>query len=131
MIEHTVKKYEIDGKKIISFFVPSSEREPVYFNSLSNTFIRTGSGDQRANESEINALLRDQLFGVMSARPVLRTTRDDLNRTTLLRYRDYMSRMNPALHYNAMSEEDFLQHLQIVDGEHLTYGGLLVLGKNG
>ncbi|MDR0835419.1 MAG: putative DNA binding domain-containing protein [Tannerella sp.] len=130
LIQPQNHKYEFEGKKVLAFFIPSSEQKPVYFNSIRNTFIRTGSGDQRATDSEINALLRDQLFGVMSARPVLRTSRDDLNRTTLFRYRDYMARMNPGLHYNALSEEEFLQRLQIVDGEHLTYGGLLFMGKN-
>ncbi|WP_386686435.1 ATP-binding protein [Lonepinella sp. MS14437] len=97
---------------------------------MANTFIRTGSGDQRASKEEINALLRDQLFGVMSAKPALKTTLDDINLTTLGRYRDYMARFNPTLPYNTMPEDEFLQRLQIVDGEHLTYGGLLFLGKN-
>jgi ATP-dependent DNA helicase RecG len=43
---------------------------PVYFNSLQNTFIRTASGDQRATDYEINALLREQSFGIMPEKPV-------------------------------------------------------------
>ena len=74
LIAPQCEKYEIFDKTVLAFFISSSERKPVYFNSLVNTFIRTGSGDQRANESEINSLLRDQLFGVMSALPVERTT---------------------------------------------------------
>jgi len=123
-------KYNIDNKIVLAFFISSSEQKPVYFNSLRNTFIRTASGDQRATETEINALLRDQLFGVMSARPVERTTLDDLNHTTLFRYRDYMARMNPSMAYNTMSEKDFLTRLQIVENGYLTYGGLLFMGKN-
>jgi ATP-dependent DNA helicase RecG len=130
LIQSQNHKYEFDNKKVLAFFVPSSEQKPVYFNSLRNTFICTGSADRRATDSEINALLRDQLFGVMSARPVLRTTLDDLSRTTLFRYRNYMARMNPGLYYNSLSEDEFLLRLQIVDGDHLTYGGLLFMGKN-
>ncbi|WP_439256816.1 RNA-binding domain-containing protein [Lonepinella sp. BR2271] len=130
LINPLCKKYHFDNKTVLAFFIPAAEQKPVYFNKLANTFIRTGSGDQRASKEEINALLRDQLFGVMSAKPALRTTLDDINRTTLGRYRDYMSRFNPALPYNTMPEDEFLQRLQIVDGEHLTYGGLLFLGKN-
>ncbi|GHS89342.1 hypothetical protein FACS1894201_10720 [Bacteroidia bacterium] len=129
MIQPKCQKYQFDDSTVLAFFIPSSEQKPVYFNSLRNSFIRTGSGDQRANDSEINALLRDQLFGVMSARPVMQTTLDDINRTTLFRYRDYMSRMNPGLHYNTLPEEDFLQRLEITVDEHLTYGGLLFMGK--
>jgi predicted HTH transcriptional regulator len=123
-------QYKVEGFKVLAFYVPASEHKPVYYNSLSNTFIRTASGDQRASESEINAMLRDQLFGVMSARPVERTTHDDLNRTTLYRYRDYMSRFNPGLPYNAMPDSDFLEKMQVTEGDHLTYGGLLFMGNN-
>jgi ATP-dependent DNA helicase RecG len=130
LINPLCKKYTIDGKTVLAFFIPSSEQKPVYFNSLANTFIRTGSGDQRATDAEINALFRDQLFGVMSARPAPKTTLDDINRTTFVRYRDYMVRFNPSLSYNAMPEKEFLERLQIVEGEHLTYGGLLFMGKN-
>ena len=44
----TLSRYEIDGKNVIAFYLPSSEIKPVYFGSLENTFIRMGSGDQRA-----------------------------------------------------------------------------------
>ncbi len=96
------QKYNIDGKIILAFFIPSSEQKPVYFNAFANTFIRTASRDQRATDSEINAMLRDQLFGVMSAKPVERTSLKDLNKITLSRYRDYMARLNPSSSYNKM-----------------------------
>ena len=130
LITPKCQKYNIEGKTVLVFFISSSEQKPVYFNSLTNTFIRTASGDQRATESEFNALLRDQLFGVMSARPVTRTTIKDLNYTTLERYRTYMLHSNPSAIYNNLSEKDFLERLQITDGKHLTNGGLLFLGKN-
>jgi predicted HTH transcriptional regulator len=74
--------------------------------------------------------MQQQLFGVMSAKPIERTTINDLNRTTLVRYRDYMLRANPAAPYNNLTEADFLERLQITDGERLTYAGLLFMGKN-
>src|SRR5690606_1847949 len=76
-----------------------------------------------------NALFRDQLFGVMSARKAINTSINDINRISLNRYRDYMARFNPSLQYNAMTEYEFLERLQIIDGKHLTYGGLLFLGN--
>ena len=130
LINPKCKKYTMEGKTVLAFFIPSSDQKPVYFNSLQNTFVRTGSGDQRATDSEINAMFRDQLFGVMSARPALKTTHNDINRNTFTRYRDYMSRFNPSSPYNSLSEKEFLEKLQIVEGEHLTYGGLLFMGKN-
>jgi predicted HTH transcriptional regulator len=41
-----------------------------------------------------------------------------------------MLRANPASMYNNLTEGDFLEKLQISNGEHLTYGGLLFMGKN-
>ncbi|MDR1896950.1 MAG: putative DNA binding domain-containing protein [Prevotellaceae bacterium] len=130
LISPKCKKYTINECTVLAFYIGASEQKPVYYNSLNNTFIRKASGDQRATESEINAMLRDQLFGHMSARPAEKTTLNDLNKTTLYRYRDYMSRFNPGLSYNAMLEEEFLERLQITDGNRLTYGGLLFMGKN-
>jgi len=70
IINPDCKKYNIDGKTVLAFYIPSSDHKPVYFKSLQNTFIRTGSGDQRATNYEINALLREQSFGTL---PVLLT----------------------------------------------------------
>ena len=130
LITPNSRKYDINGLTVLAFYIPSSAQKPVFFNTLTNTFIRTASGDQRATESEINAMLRDQLFGVMSAKPVEKTSIDDLNQTTLRRYRDYMTRFNPGLSYNALSDSEFLEKMQIIDGDHLTYGGLLFMGNN-
>ena len=48
LIDPKCGKYVIDEKIVLAFFISSSEQKPVYFNSLTNTFIRTASGDQRA-----------------------------------------------------------------------------------
>ena len=130
LITPKCRKYDLDGLTVLAFYIPASAQKPVFFNTLTNTFIRTASGDQRATESEINAMLRDQLFGVMSAKPVERTSICDLNQTTLRRYRDYMARFNPGLSYNILSDDEFLEKMQITEGNHLTYGGLLFMGNN-
>ena len=39
------KKYKIENKIVLAFYIPSAEIKPVYFNSLQNTFIRTASGE--------------------------------------------------------------------------------------
>ena len=61
------QKYDFDGKSVLAFFIPSSSVKPVYYNNnLGNTFIRSGSGDQHANDAEIAAIQRDQAFGSRS-----------------------------------------------------------------
>ena len=124
------KKYKIDGKNVLAFYIPSSDVKPVYFNNVQNTFIRTGSGDQRANEFEINALYRDQSFGTMSGKTVEGTTIESINKESYDRFRGYLNRMVPELHYNKLKNEEFNNKLLIVKDGKLTYGGLLFLGKN-
>jgi ATP-dependent DNA helicase RecG len=53
-------------EELLAFFVPSSMVKPIYYNNPINTFIRTGSGDRRATETEIMAMMRDQAFGSKS-----------------------------------------------------------------
>jgi ATP-dependent DNA helicase RecG len=130
MISPECQKYDFDGRAVLSFFIPSAEKKPVFFNSLQNTFVRTGSGDQRASEYEINALYREQSFGVMSALPAVGTTIESFNRDSYKNYRDYLKRMLPELHYNKLDNDTFNRKLQLVKDGKLTYGGLLFLGKN-
>ena len=73
------KLYEIDGKKIIAFYIPSSQQKPVYFGSPGNTFIRMGSGDQKATDSEIMAMYHDQSFGIRSELEIADTDISMLN----------------------------------------------------
>ncbi len=124
------KKYSIEGKTVLGFYIPLAATKPVYFNSLSNTFIRTASGDQRASQHEINALFRDQSFGTMSARQASETTVEDLSKASYANFRDYLNRMNPDLPYNKLDDDTFKRKLQIVKDGKLTYGGLLFLGNN-
>lgn len=55
-------KYGLEEGTVLAFYIPLSDKKPVYFNTLSNTFIRTASGDQRATKEEIDAMYRDQAF---------------------------------------------------------------------
>src|SRR5574344_1942647 len=41
-----------DGKSVLCFYIELSADKPIYFNTLSNTFIRRGSADQRASKIE-------------------------------------------------------------------------------
>lgn len=78
-IQPIPKKYTIDGKTILAFYILSSPLKPVWYNSVTNSFIRTGSGDRHATEMEINAMLRDQAFGIKSDEPAAGTSFEDIN----------------------------------------------------
>lgn len=123
------QKYTFDGKTVIAFYIPASNKKPVYFNLQANTYIRRGSADNKATKEEIDAMYRDQTFGTKSSEMAIGTNRNSLNETSLLRYRDYMARFNPNVSYNRFGEEEFLQKLRIIEDGSCTYGGLLLLGK--
>ena len=118
------EKYSIDGKVLLAFFVPASNKKPVYFNSPVNTFIRRGSADHRATKEEVDSMYRDQTFGTKTSELAPGTTKGDLNTTSLSRYRDYMSRFNRGVSYNRFNDDEFLSKLRIVEDGQCPYGGL-------
>lgn len=128
-IEVQSHKYNIDGKMVLAFYIAASPKKPVYFNNQRNSFIRRGSADQRASQPEVDAMFRDQLFGVKTLEAAPNTSKDDIHLSTLRQYRDYMKRFNPNTLYNGYEEDVFLEKLRITDQGQLTYGGLLFLGK--
>jgi predicted HTH transcriptional regulator len=130
LINPKCKKYNINGKTVLAFFISSSEQKPVYFNSLQNTFIRTASGDQRATDAEINALLRDQSFGVRSDLIVEGLGLKDLNKGSLATYRNRVKNQNPQLPYNDLSNAEFCEKLGITKDSILTYGGFSKLPRS-
>lgn len=129
-ISVSVKKYTIDGNIVLAFYIPSSPIKPVYYNNnLLNTFVRTGSGDQRATEMEILAIQRDQAFGSRSEMVVKGTSMSDLNQNSLQTYRRRVQQHNDDFLYNSLSDEEFCTKLGIVKDGCLTYGSLLMFGK--
>ena len=123
-------KYSIDDKLVLAFHVPSSPIKPIYFGSTNNCFIRTGSGDRRATEFEVMAMMRDQAFGSRSELPLDGTSIKDLNTNSLLTYRNHVRQFNPSFPYLDLDDEGFCQKVGITTiGGRLTIGGMLMLGK--
>jgi predicted HTH transcriptional regulator len=119
-------KYEFEGKVVLAFYIVASNKKPVYFNTQANTYIRRGSADNKATKEEIDAMYRDQTFGSKSSEKVIGTSRDSLNKISLHRYRDYMTRFNPNVSYNRFDEDEFLEKLRIIEDGCCTYSGLLL-----
>lgn len=76
------EKKEINGKVILAFYIPVAEFKPVYIGTPSNSFIRVGSGDQRATDFEVRAMQRDQAFGKKSNEAVFGSSYSDINQNS-------------------------------------------------
>lgn len=125
----TGKKYNFDGKLVLAFFVPSAIVKPIYFGNPINTYIRTGSGDRRATETEVMAMMRDQAFGSKSEQVVEGTSIADLNKSSLETFRNHIRNDNPTFPYKDLSDEQFCDKVGISRDGRLTIGGILMLGN--
>ena len=123
------KKYNFDGKLVLAFFVPSSIVKPIYVGNPINTYIRTGSGDRRATETEVMAMMRDQAFGSKSEQVVEGTSINDLNKSSLETYRNRIKNDNPSFLYKDLPDDQFCDKVGISKDGQLTIGGILMLGQ--
>ena len=122
-------KYNFDGKLVLAFFVPSSIVKPIYIGNPINTYIRTGSGDRRATETEVMAMMRDQAFGSKSEQVVEGTSINDLNKSSLETYRNHIRNDNPSFPYKDLPDDQFCDKVGISKDGQLTIGGILMLGQ--
>lgn len=124
------KKYNFDNKIVLSFYIPqkSPRDKPVYYNTPKNTFIRTGSGDQRATKEEIDSFYRLASFEEKD-KELTRKTIKDLDENTVKKYRNYFSTVNPGHRYVGLDKIEFLNKLAVLKDNRVTYGGLLVFGS--
>ena len=124
------KKIYVDGKLVLAFYMPSSDLKPIWYGSPKNTFIRNGSGDQRATDLEIAAMYRDQAFGTQSEKVIEGLIFSDINAASFADYRRYVRDYNPSFRANPYTDEDFCEYTGITKGGVLTYAGLLMFGQN-
>ncbi len=125
------KKYKFDKKTVLGFNIPSvnSKDKPIYYNSLSNTFIRTGSGDQRATKEEIDAMYRNSSFDKKDEQ-LTSFSCEDLDQDALNRYRTYLRIIEPEHRYNTVPVKKMLELMQVVVKGKVTVGGVLVFGTS-
>lgn len=99
-LEAKAMLYHIDGKKVLAFHVPSSPHKPIYYNNPQNTFIRFGSGDQRATNGEITAMFHNQSFGIKSEEILPKNNLAMLNDESIQDYRNYFKLYSNRLYSN-------------------------------
>ena len=127
IIEVQSKKYSINGKAVLAFYIPSSQSKPIFYDNPKNTFIRSGSSDQRATQEELNSMFRDSAFGTKD-REITQLNINDLNKESIKRYRTYLQNIRPQHQYNTLTDEEFLTKIRVLEKGLVTIAGLLVFG---
>ena len=130
IIEFKAKKYKINSETVLAFYISqkSPRDKPIYFNSPKNVFIRTGSGDQRATQEEIDHFHRQASFEEKD-KELTDCKLPDLDKATIRSYRNYFNQVNPGHRYIGLSDKEFLERIGVLFKGKVTYGGLLVFGS--
>jgi ATP-dependent DNA helicase RecG len=130
-IQATGKKYEIGGKNILAFYIAPAHpgEKPIYYDNQKNTFIRAGGADQRATPEEIDTFYRTASFEEKD-KELTKLEFDDLDKETIRRYRNFFMQVNPVHRYNALNDMEFLEKLSVIKDGKVTFGGLLIFGKD-
>ena len=127
-LEVKCKKYNFDSKTVLAFYIPVAESKPIFYDNPKNTFIRTGSGDQRATYEELNALFRDSAFGTKD-KEITKFKLKDLDKETLDRFRNYIKNLDSANPYGDLSEAELFEKLRVTIDGKVTIAGLLMFGN--
>ena len=137
-IENTdINTVTIDGKDIIFIYVHEAPEnmKPVYINgNMDNTYIRTGDGDRKATQQEINAFLRNAHPGQDNL-AADKFTIEDLDSDSVLEFKARVSKRYPKQKYLEMSNEEFLTEIGAAFRDRdtgawrLKKGTLLFLGR--
>lgn len=134
---HDVRQYYIEGKDIIIIYVKElpESRKPLYINgNLENSYIRTGDGDRKVTQDELQALLRNAK-PIQDEMPAEKFTFDDIDMVSVSAYKEKVHYRYPQRGYIKMSNEDFLIKIGgcFIDREtqeiKIRKGTLLFFGK--
>ena len=129
-IEVKSKKYNFKEKTILAFYIPQKHKreKPIYFDNPKNTFIRTGSGDQKATQEEIDCFFRNASYEEKD-QELTTFNLGDLDNDTIKQYRNFFVQVNPTHRYNTLTDKEFLEKLGIIQDNKITFAGLLLFGK--
>jgi len=129
IIEVKCKKYNFEEGTVLGFYIPKkhAREKPIYFNDLKNTFIRTGSGDQRATQEEIDTFYRNSSFEEKD-QELTSFKLEDLDNVTIKQYRNFFTQINSTHRYNSLTDKEFLEKLGVLKENKITFAGLLLFG---
>ncbi len=124
------KKYKLEEKDILAFYIEAKHprEKPIYYDNPKNTFIRAGGADQRATQEEIDNFYRTSSFEEKD-KELTKLSFEDLDKETIKQYRNFFAQVNPAHRFLGLSDKEFLEKLEVIKENKVTFGGLLIFGK--
>lgn len=112
-VQVTEKRYDIDGATVLAFYIAENPRtrKPVYLDGdIRRTFLRKGSGDYKAQMTDIERMLRDATTDRWDSQPFDRVLLKEAFHPSSLRwYRDRFHQVNTGFDPQK-ADQDFLYH---------------------
>ena len=138
LLDEDVKIIDIQGKSVISIYVPPADyrNRPVYINGnpMKGTYRRAHEGDYHCREAEIKSMFRDAADTGNDVGILEGFTIEDVDKDTLQSYRREFEYNHPDHVWNRLDDVDFLRNLGAMGKDRktgkiwLTTAGLLLLG---
>ena len=131
---------EIDGKKVILFYIPRASREqrPIFHtpNPYNGTYKRDHEGDFKCTEQEVRRMYADANVSVSADSRILENfTLDDIDKSSLDQYRRLFDLAKPGHAWLTLDDISLLKKLggyrvdRKTGKEGFTMAGLLMFGK--
>ena len=131
---------EIDGKKVILFYIPRASREqrPIFHtpNPYNGTYKRDHEGDFKCTEQEVRRMYADANVSVSADSRILENfTLDDIDKSSLDQYRRLFDLTKPGHAWLTLDDISLLKKLggyrvdRKTGKEGFTMAGLLMFGK--
>ena len=136
--EDNIEIYEVGNDIVIAIYVPMANREqkPVYINNdmMRGTYKRTHTGDYHCTQTQVKAMLRDQIEETMDMAVIEEMKVSVFDMETVDAYRNRHRAFKPAHPWINLKNENYLMKIGAAkigrDGAlHPTAAGLLMFGE--
>ena len=135
-----VEVAEIEGKKVILFYIPQAQRDqrPVHctMDAFNGTFRRNFEGDYLCSNAEVRRMYADaDITRPADGRILKNYSWDDIDMPSVEQYRRLFVAAKPSHPWHALSNEDLMRKLggyrkdRETGEEGFTLAGLLMFGK--
>ena len=138
LFDRDVETFDVGEHFIIAIHVPMarSEQKLVYINNdlFGGTYRRNHEGDYHCTRLQVKAMLRDQDEETMDMKVLDDVPLSDLNRETILGYRNRHRTLRSGHPFERLTDEEYLRSIgaAAISGEdhqlHPTTAGLLMFG---